>query len=315
LLSRFARVVEGIFGASASTAAAMLETVATILLVATVALALARAVIALRAWRHGWETGLVVRCRQCARLAADPDHPVCPAGHPVRFPPLAARREELRRRIFRWRRAAMAYPIVLSGAIAVLAGVGFGALRVGRLRSPLAAMAASLAFYFCVALLYAAWQALSSEWLGWPSRLLHAGLAVILAIPLLFLGSLSRAFEPVETRVLGHLWSTPTAVYLSTGGRARRVAPAAARAEALLIEARAPAAGIVWQGIKGIRVGDAEVAWRGSGGRTARWLDRWAEEDGSSGLLVRRAVAVDVPPNVRVRILREGDAIRLVAER
>lgn len=313
MLSRFARVVEGVFGSSASSAAALLTTIATILLVAAVALSLARAAFALRAWRHGWEQGVMVRCRRCARLAADPEVPVCPEGHPVRFPLTALRRESLRRRLGRWRRAAMAYPIALSAGLATLAGVAYLGLRVGRLRSPLAEMAASLAFLFCLALLYAAWQALSPDASGWGSRGLHGALAGMLAIPVIFLGSLSRSFEPAEARALGHLWSTPTAVYVSTGGRAQRVGPAADRVEALIVEARAPAAGVLWQGIKSLRFGEVEIPWKGSGGWTARWLDRFAQEPGQSGLLVRDSVESGVPPNVRVQILREGERIKLLA--
>jgi hypothetical protein len=314
MLSRFARAIEQLFGSTAVTAATVLQTAAALLLIAAVALCLLRGAFALRAWRHGWERGLVVRCRRCGHLAADPAQPVCPNGHPVRFPLSAARIEEVRRRFTRWTRAARAYPIVLSVLLAALATAGYLQLRVGRLRSPLAGMAAALAFFFFLALLYAAGRAVAAGFDGWLSRGVHAGLAVLLLLPVLFLGSLSRSFEPVERRVLGHLWSTPTALYVSTGRRARRVGPAVDHLEAFHVEARAPAAGVVWQGLTRLNAGGVDVPWKGAGGRTARWLDRFAQEPGGTGLLVRGSRAVPVPANVRILIVRERDELQFLPE-
>ncbi|MFN2386133.1 MAG: hypothetical protein ABR576_07605 [Thermoanaerobaculia bacterium] len=314
MLSRVARAIEQLFGSTAVTAASVLQTVATLLWIAAVALCLLRGALSLRAWRYGWERGLVVRCRRCGRLAADPAQPVCPNGHPVRFPAAAARMEEIRRRLARWSRAARAYPILLSVFLAVLATAGYLQLRVGRLRSPLAGMAASLAFLFFLALLYAAGRAVAAGFDGWVSRLVHANLALLLLLPVLFLGSLSRSFEPVERRVLGHLWSTPTALYVSTGKRARRVGPAADHLQAFHVEARAPAAGVVWQGLTRLHAAGVDVPWKGAGGRTARWLERFARDPGATGPLVRGSQGVPVPANVRILIVRERDELKFLPE-
>ena len=314
MLSRFARAVEHLFGSTAVAAASVLQTVAALLLIAAVTLCLIRGALSLRAWRHGWERGLIVRCRRCGHPTADPAQPVCPKGHPVRFPPTAARMEELRRRFTRWTRAARAYPIALSILLAVAATAGYLSLRVGRLSSPLAGMAAALAFLFFLALLYAAARAVAAGFDGWISRIVHANLAVLLVLPVLFLGYLSRSFEPVERRVLGHLWRTPTALYVSTGRRARRVAPAADHVEAFFVEARAPAAGVIWQGLTRMQAAGVDVPWKGAGGRTARWLDRFAQEPSGSGLLVRGSQGIAVPANVRILIVRERDELKFLPE-
>jgi hypothetical protein len=314
MLSRFARAIEQLFGSTAVTASSVLQTLAMLLLIAALALSVLRAALALRAWRHGWEHGLVVRCRLCGHLAADPARPFCPDGHPVRFPPAAARIEGIRRRFLRWTRAAGAYPIALSIFLAVLAAAGYLHLRVGRLRSPLAGMAAALAFIFFLALLYAAGRAVAPGFDGWVSRVVHANLALLLILPVLLLGSLSRSFEPVDRRVLGHLWSTPSALYVSTGKRARRVGPAVDHLEAFHVEARAPAAGVLWQGLTRLHAGGTDVAWKGAGGRMARWLDRFAQEPGGSGLLVRGSQGVAVPANVRILIVRERDELKFLPE-
>lgn len=312
MLTRLGRAIEGLFGSSLDAGAQALTSLATILLVATVAIALLRAALSYHAWRHGWETARVVRCRRCGRLAADPATPVCPSGHPVRFPPGAARLEQLKRKFAAWRSAAAAYPIILSVLVAALGILGYTALRVGAPRSPLASMAAALAYCFFALLLYTASFTLSPRGHGWSTRAFHAALSGALLLPVLLLASLSRGLEPPEREVLGHFWATPTAVYLSSGGRAKRVAPAAAEVTALAVEARAPALGVVWEGVQGFRIGQEEIAWKGRGGRMARWLNRWAADSPADGdvTLLRSPRRVPLPPNLKIEIVKERGRLR-----
>jgi hypothetical protein len=223
--------------------------------------------------------------------------------------------EALRRRLGPWRRAAQAYPFVLLLALAVSAVIGFAVLRVGRVETPLATIAASLAFLFLLALLYAVSQVLEARGEGLLSRAFHGGLAALLLLPVLILSMLARSFEPPERQVLGHFWSTPTALYMSGGGRARRVGPAAGRVEAHLVEARAPAAGLLWEGLKSFRIGDVDVPWKGKGGGTARWLNRWAEDASEQGTLVREVRVIDVPPNLRILIVKKGGEVEFEPEK
>ena len=313
---RLARAIEGLFGPSLTAAAEALTALATFLLVAGVALPLLRAALAYHAWRQGWETARVVRCRRCGRLSADPATPVCPSGHPIRFPPFAARIEAWKRRFSGWRSAAAVYPIALSLLLCVLAVLGYTGLRVGQLDSPLASLAAALAYVFFAAVLYAGSYAISPRSHGWTTRVVHAALAGALLLPTLLLGSLSRGLEPPERQVLGHVWATPTAVYLSSGGRAKKVAPAAPEAIAIGVEAQAPALGVVWEGLRGFRIGEEEIAWRGTGGTTARWLDRWAADTSSGGdvALLRRVQRVALPANVKILILKERGRLQFAPE-
>jgi len=314
MFHRIARAIEGFLGPALANAAETLETCAALLLVAAVAIPLVRALFFLRAWRHGWERALVVRCRRCGRLVADPELAVCPSGHAVRFPFGAEKREAWRRRLAGWRRAALFYPTGLALLAAAAPVAGYATLRVGRLQTSLASIAAALAFLFLIGFLYAASDALSPLSRGWTNRLFHAGLALVLLLPVLLLGSLAQALEPPERKVLGHFWSTPTALYFSSGRRARRVGPAATQLEALIVEVRLPALGIVWEGLKGFRTGEKEIPWNGRGGTVARWLDRWADPGSREVLLIRSARSMDLPPNVKFQIVKEKDRLRFVPE-
>ena len=311
-MPRLARAIEGLFGPSLAAAAEALTALATILLVAGIAIPLLHAVLSYHAWRHGWETARVVRCRRCGRLAADPEAPVCPSGHPVRFPPGAARLEALKRRFPGWRSTAAAYPMLFSLLVCALAVGGYATLRVGRLDSPLASMAAALSYVFFAALLYAASYALSPRWRGWTTRVFHTALAAALLLPVFLFASLSRGLEPPEREVLAHFWTTPTAVYLSSGGRAKKVAPAAAEVTAVAVEAHLPAVGVVWEGLQGFRIGEEEIAWKGSGGRMARWLAPWAADSSPARdvALLRSARRVPLSPNLKIEIVKERGRLR-----
>ncbi|MEO8347834.1 MAG: hypothetical protein ABI610_02895, partial [Acidobacteriota bacterium] len=104
MLPRLARAIESLFGGSLASAAGFLRGAAQLVLVAAVAVPLVRAALSFTAFRHGWETALVVRCPRCRRLVADPESETCTAGHPVHFPSTAAAKERWRRRFHRVRR-------------------------------------------------------------------------------------------------------------------------------------------------------------------------------------------------------------------
>jgi len=312
MLPGIARALESFFGSSLGAAARALSTAATVGFLACVLLALARAGVWLAARRLGWETVQVVRCPRCLRVVADPGQSTCPQGHPIRFPPGAARLEMRRRRHARW---GPVYAIVLSLAVAALATAVYFLLRVGTHPVPVGQILASLAYFFFLAALYAGDFALSPRRRGVGSRLLHAAIALACLTPFLLFAPVSRALEPGEVQVLGYLWSTPAATYLSAGRSSEKIGPAATRARAALIEARVPALDVDWQGIKGFEAVGSSVEWRGAGGWRARLLDRWEEPLRRHGVYLRR-VSEEIPLrlNVRVRVLREGGRIRFEEE-
>ena len=217
MLPGLARALESLFGSSIGAAARSLSIGATIGLAAAIVLPLARAGAWLAARRNGWERVPAVRCSHCRHLVADPAERTCPKGHPVRFPPGALRQEARRQRRARW---AGVYPIVLSLVVVFLAAGAFLLLRVGALASPLARILAALAFFFFLAAVYSTDFALSPRHRGSVSRLLHAAIGAACLTPFLVLAFLSRAVEPSDIRVLGYLWTTPTASYISDGNAA-----------------------------------------------------------------------------------------------
>jgi len=301
MIPRLAHALEALFGPSLSTAGAGLSRAATVALVAAITIALVRAALALAARRYGWERSWIVRCPGCGKLVADPRQAACPSGHPVRFPPGAARVLESRGRRTR---AAALYAILLSVAVAASAFLVYMWLRVGNLASPLARVTAACAFFFFLAALYAADFALSARPRGAGARLLHGVVALACLTPFLVLAPLSRAFEPMLGQAEGALWSTPAGIYVSDA-RSRRLFPAAPAIEARLVEARLPALDWQWRGLTGFRLGSSEQPWRGSGGTFARWLDGSADTLRRHGVEVRRSTEeIPLPPNVRVRIVR-----------
>jgi hypothetical protein len=311
VLSRLAQAVESLFGGGLRPAALLLRVAAEAALVVAVAWPLLRAARSFSAYRHGWETAIVVRCPRCRRLVADPDVRACPAGHAIRFPPGAAEREKVRRRFHRVQRAAASSGFLVPLALALVAIAGFGTIGVTRLENPLASLTASIAYLFFAAALALAGLALAPRGRGWSERILEVSTALLCLAPALVLGLLSRGFEPPRPRQIGNVWSTPTALYVSTGGRARRVGEAASEVEAQLVDARAPAFGIVWEGLSGFRAGTRTVPWRGRGGTLARLLERWSAPLERRGVFLQRATrSVPLPPNVRIWIISTPEGIR-----
>lgn len=85
--------------------------------------------------------------------------------------------------------------------------------------------------------------------------------------------------------------------------------------EALLVEARAPAFGIVWQGLEGFRSRSRVIKWTGRGGLTARLLSRWASPLSRRGVFLSRSTRmVPLPPNVKIWIVSEPGSIRFTPE-
>jgi hypothetical protein len=315
MLPRFAQAVESLFGGRLAPTAGFLRATAYIAFALAIALPLLSTALSFTAFRYGWERRLVVRCPRCRRLVADPDVRTCPVGHPIRFPAGAADRERGRRRFHRMRRAAASYRFLLPVALALAAIAGFRASGVARVEGPLAAIAASAGYLFFVAALALAGLALSPKARGAADRLLHGGTAAVCLLPAIVLALLARAFEPPRPRPIGNLWSTPTALYVSTGGRAHRIGDPRMELEALLVDARAPAFGIVWQGLEGFRSGRRVIKWTGRSGFTARLLARWASPLSRHGLFLTRSTkSVLLPPNVRVWIVSEPAGIRFTAD-
>ena len=311
MLPRLAEAVESLFGARLAPAANFVRGAAILTLAFAIALPLLRAVLSFTAFRYGWETAPVVRCPRCRRLVADPDVPTCPSGHAIRFPPGAARREARRRRFHRWARAAASYRFALPLVISLGAVAGFLACGVSRVEGSLATLTASGGYLFFAAALALAALAASPKPRGAPERLLHAGTAAACLLPAIVLALLARAFEPPRPRAIGYVWSTPTALYASTGGRGRRLGDPRMEVEALLVEARAPAFGIVWQGLEGFRSRSRVIKWTGRGGLTARLLSRWASPLARRGVFLSRSTQmVPLPPNVKIWIVSDRGSIR-----
>jgi hypothetical protein len=316
MLPRLAEAVGSLFGDRLAGAASFARTAAQIALVAAVTLAVVRAALALTSLRYGWETALVVRCPRCRRLVADPDTRACPSGHPVRFPRGAARRESRRRRFHGLRRVVASSRVALPASVAVAAAAGFLVCGVARVEGAVASLAASAAYLFFLAAVTVGALAVAPGSRGPTERAVHAGAAAACLVPAIVLALLARAFEPPRPRAIGSLWSTPTALYVSTGGRrARRVADARSEVEALLVDVRAPAFGIVWRGLDGFRSGERVVRWRGRGGFSARLLSRWGDPLSRRGVLLGRSTeTVRLPPNVKVWIVARPGDIRFTTE-
>jgi hypothetical protein len=315
VLPHLAEAIETLFGGRLAPAAGFVRMAAVAALVLAIAIPLLRAVLSFTAYRYGWETAPVVRCPKCRRLAADPEVRTCPAGHPIRFPSGAAVRERRKRRFHPLRRAAASYRFLLPVVIALLAVLGFRACGVARVEGSLATFAASVGYLFFAAALAVAGLALSARPRGPAERLLHAGTAVLCLLPAMVLAFFARGFEPPRPRVIGDLWSTPTALYLSTGGRARRVGDPRMEMEALLVDARAPAFGVVWEGLEGFRSGERVVKWKGRGGTTARLLARWGDPLSRRGIFLARSTqVVPLPPNVKVWIVSEPGKVRFTTD-
>jgi ribosomal protein L37E len=312
--SPIARALETLAGPWLAPLASVLRTLAIVALIAALIVSAIQIAAGLLAWKYGWERGTVVRCRRCGRLAVDRETSVCPQGHPVRFPPGA--RSRVRQFGARWTIVWRTYGLLVPVATGALALWGYAALRPGPLRLSVSALLASTAYLFFLAALSCAAWALSPQPRGALGRALHLILAALCLTPVLPLALMAQWIEPPAREPLGSLWTTPTATYLSAGrGRARRVARAATHAEAMIVEVRVPALGVVWQGLKGFRVAGAAVDWSGRGGWIARRLEGWTGPLTAHGVwLSRFDLPVALPPNERIWIVRDGRQLRFLRE-
>jgi hypothetical protein len=312
MLPRLAQAFETLFGDALRPAAGFLRAAAVVALLAVVGLSALRALLLLRAIRFGWETGVVVRCPECRRLIADPDLPTCPSGHPIRFPRGTAGRERRRRRVQSLSRAAALAVVAVPAGTALAAAVGFGAIGVARMEGALASLTAALAYLFLASAVGLAGLALTSRPRGWTERALSGAVAVLCLFPAFVLALLARGFEPSRPRTIGHLWKTPTALYVSSpGGRGRRVGEPSAEIDAELVDVQAPAFGVVWEGLARFRAGERVVNWKGEGGTTARLLEKWAAPLSRRGVFLQRSTrSIFLPPNLRTWIVAEPGKIR-----
>jgi hypothetical protein len=312
MLPRLAQAFETLFGDALSPAAGFLRAAAIVALLAAVGLAALRALSLLRAMRFGWETGVVVRCPECGRLTADPDLPACPSGHPIRFPPGAAGRERRRRRFQSLSRAGLLWALAVPALAALAAAVGFRATGVARMEGALASLTAALGYLFLAGAVGLAAVAMTPGPRGLTDRALSAGVAGLCLRPALVLALLARGFEPSRPRTIGHLWKTPTALYVSSPGwGGRRVGEPSAEIEAELVDVQAPAFGVVWEGLARLRAGERVVKWKGEGGATARLLEKWAAPLSRRGVFLQRSTrSLFLSPNVRTWIVAEPGKIR-----
>ncbi len=314
-----ARALERLFGTALLPAVGALRLAAWIALAVVVAVAFTAVARAVAAGRYGWESGTLVRCRQCSRPVADPALPTCPEGHPVRFPPGAAGRERRRQAGGRSRHLLSA----AAGAACVMLGVaavaGARAFRIADASAPpLAAIAGAAGFLFWAGALLAAARAVSPGAHGFFGRLLACGAAAAALAPALFCLVVTRAADPPAPRTLGSLWRTPAALYVSEGGKARREAPAGEQLEADVVSLASPALGFSWEGLAHLRCGGQEVPWRGRTGSTARSFARFPGVLKVLGFSFSRGWrAIRAPANEKIWILRgpSGFEFSTVGER
>ena len=314
MLSALARALETVLGPALVPAASAFRVAAVLALLAAILVAGAALTRAIAGWRYGWVPAVVVRCPRCGTVAADPGHPACPEGHPVRFPSSTVRRIGVPST--RGRRFVQGlYPAALAAGVCVAAVAAYRAADLDSLSRPISTMTASLAYLFFTGSLAAAAYALSPRPVGLVSRLLHAGLAVACVLPALTLAWLARGFEPPVEREIGSLWTTPAALYVSSGSRARREGAAAERLDAWTVDARLPGFGVFWEGLEGFHAGGREIPWRGRGGVAARFAARWFRPSRSAdSLFVHTVQPVALRPNQRVRILATREHVRFAAE-
>ncbi|MFN2632593.1 MAG: hypothetical protein ABR610_04175 [Thermoanaerobaculia bacterium] len=314
-----ARAIESLFGAALLPAAGALRMAALASLGLVVILAIAGIVRAVAARRYGWETGSLVRCRRCARPVADPALGTCPEGHPVRFPPAAAARE-MRRQAAGARRDWLS-PAAVAGCAAVVA-VALLSARAFRIADPgappLAAIAGAAGFLFCAGALLAALRAISPGVHGVFGRLLACGAAAVAVAPALFFLIVTRAADPPGPRTLGSLWRTPSALYVSDGGPARREASPAEPLEADVVSVGSPLLGSSWEGLAHLRAGGQAFRWRGRSGSAARSFGSVPRFLTALGFSVTRSWRrIAAPVNEKIWIVRgpAGIAFTSVADR
>jgi hypothetical protein len=314
--SPIARALESLVGPWLSPLAAILRLSAVLALAAAVAFSILRGLRLAAAWRYGWERRIVVRCPRCGRPAAEPERPVCPEGHDVRFPPRTILSLYFESGSPGWIVARHVYAIAVVIGTACLAAWGFVELRLWHLQTSLGEIfAASSYLFFAAALFCASWAAAPGS-RGAIGRTLHFALAALLLPPAGVSFLLAELVEPPPRILLGSVWATPTATYIApTRGRGRRVGPSAVGLEASLVEARIPALGIVWQGLETLRLDGREIPWKGAGGFLARRLASWAGPLSEHGVWLSRSQrALAFPRNVKVWIVNDRRRIVFLTE-
>ncbi|MDQ6893135.1 MAG: hypothetical protein M3167_10695 [Acidobacteriota bacterium] len=200
-------------------------------------------------------------------------------------------------------------PAFFAAANAFVAAAALGGAAPFRIADskapPLAALAGCSGYLFFAASLLFAAVALAPSGRSAAARVVAGMLGAVCLPPALVLLFFSRAADPPRPLVIGTLWQTPTALYVASGGRARRESDSAAPVEADLVEARSAIFGLSRQGLAGFRSGGHAIPWRGDGGLGSRIAARWpAALSGPLFSVGRSSRPIAMHPNERVWILR-----------
>jgi hypothetical protein len=200
-------------------------------------------------------------------------------------------------------------PAFFAAANAFVAAAALGAAAPFRIADskapPLAALAGCSGYLFFAASLLFAAVALAPAGRSAAARVVAGMLGAVCLPPALVLLFFTRAADPPRPLVIGTLWQTPTALYVSSGGRARRESDGAAPVEADLVDARSAIFGLSRQGLAGFRSGGHAIPWRGDGGLGSRIAGRWPSAlSGPLFSVVRSSRPIEMRPNERVWILR-----------
>ena len=210
--------------------------------------------------------------------------------------------------------AQVSRPALFAAANATLAAAALGAAAPFRIvdsqAPPLATLAGCSGYVFFAAALLLAGLALAPVLRSNAVRVLTAMLGAIVLFPAMILLFFTRAADPPQPLVIGTLWQTPTALYVSSGGRGRRESDLAGPVEAELVEARSALFGLSRQGLAGFRSAGRPIPWRGDGGFGSRLAARWpAMLSGPIFSVTRSWRPIEMHPNERQWILRGPDGI------
>jgi len=206
------------------------------------------------------------------------------------------------------------HPAFLAAANALLAAAALAAAAPFRIvdskAPPLATLAGCAGYVVFAAALLLAGLALAPVVRSAPVRVLAGTLGAIVLFPAVILLYFTRAADPPQPLVIGTLWQTPTALYVSSGGRGRRESDLAGPVEAELVEARSALFGLSRQGLAGFRSAGRPIPWRGDGGLGSRLAARWPVIlSGSLFSVTRSWRPIEMQPNERQWILRGPDGI------
>ncbi|HYK41893.1 MAG TPA: hypothetical protein VE007_05835 [Thermoanaerobaculia bacterium] len=209
-------------------------------------------------------------------------------------------------------------PALFAAANALLAAAALAAAAPFRIADskapPLAAIAGSWGYLFFAGFVLFLAVALAPGRRGAAARIGGGVLAAACLPGALVLLFFTRAADPPLPLVIGTLWQTPSALYVSSGDRGRRESDGAAPVEADLVEARSALFGLSRQGLAGFRSGGRTIPWRGDGGLGSRIAAHWpAALSGALFSVQRSARPVEMRPNERIWILRGPDGIAFSA--